>query len=543
MTSSLDRLALAARRSPRDALAASMAIAICAAVIAYPLVVARYPPMVDLPFHAAETSTLRHYFDASFHFEEQFELRPLAVPYLSMYVTGALLMLVFPALTAVKLAAAGMLALLPLGLATLLRGMKKSPLPAVFGLVIAWGPLTHWGFLNFVGALGLFAMAIGLALRLVDAPSHARAARLSAVLVALFFTHIFRFPLAIASVLGAAWILRPITGRFAVVLPPLVPPLALFAAWLIVRPSSLRAPLHLEPDLVRLAALPGELSSAFNDPKEPEAMRAAVLAVLAVAALSLAARLLDRFPTGAARAPEPARDAAFRARGTLVALAAAAASLALYLTLPMKIGDWWYVYPREATAASFLALAALPDLPRAPLLRAVALGLIFAAPLPLARVVARNYAAWNAATADYDAIVTDIPKAPRLLYLIFDHSGSTRTTSPFTHLPAYVQAERGGWLSYHFAIYGASPIDYRRDPAHAAVIPPPTPPVWEARPELFEVLERGRFFDWFLVRKAEAPGALFEADASIEEVSHRGTWWLYHRRGAPRISTRSLGAR
>ena len=102
--------------------------------IAAPFAAARYPAMTDLPFHAAQTSTLRHWLDPSFHQQDQFEIHPLAVPYLSMYAIGAALMTIFPMIVAVKIAAAVMLALLPAGLAVLFHGMKKSPLLGLLGL-------------------------------------------------------------------------------------------------------------------------------------------------------------------------------------------------------------------------------------------------------------------------------------------------------------------------------------------------------------------------------------------------------------------------
>src|SRR6185312_17075579 len=111
----------------------ALAVAVAVVVIATPLSVVDYPPIVDLPEHAAQTSALRHYLDPAFHFRDQFELHPFAVPYMSSYALGALLMLVFPMMTAVKIAAGVMLALLPAGLAVLCHGMKKSPLLGVAG--------------------------------------------------------------------------------------------------------------------------------------------------------------------------------------------------------------------------------------------------------------------------------------------------------------------------------------------------------------------------------------------------------------------------
>ena len=57
-------------------------------VVVYPFLVVTYPPITDLPFHAAETSIFRHYFDPAWHFREQFTLHPFDAPYLSMYLVG-----------------------------------------------------------------------------------------------------------------------------------------------------------------------------------------------------------------------------------------------------------------------------------------------------------------------------------------------------------------------------------------------------------------------------------------------------------------------
>jgi hypothetical protein len=203
--------------------------------------------------------------------------------------------------------------------------------------------------------------------------------------------------------------------------------------------------------------------------------------------------------------------------------------LLLYLMLPMQVGVWWYVYPREITAAAFVALGALPDLPRQSSVKALFVAAMASAVVPLGRVAIDNYAKFDAATRDFDAVVRQLPPAPKLLYLVFDHTGSTAINTPFIHLPAYVQAMRGGWLSFHFAGWGAAPLSYRRPSDPGAIVPPPTPLRWEWTPERFRVLQHGPFFDWFLVRSRRTPDDLFRADPSIARVAHEGTWWLYRR--------------
>ncbi len=112
---------------------------------------------------------------------------------------------------------------------------------------------------------------------------------------------------------------------------------------------------------------------------------------------------------------------------------------------------------------------------------------------------------------------------------MFDRAGAGAAQPPFLHLP-YVQAEKGGWLSFHFAIWGASPIVYRDASEPGAVVPPPVPPRWEWTPEKFDVKRNGAFFDWFLIRSRADPRRLFSADPAIEPVAREGSWWLYRRR-------------
>lgn len=213
----------------------------------------------------------------------------------------------------------------------------------------------------------------------------------------------------------------------------------------------------------------------------------------------------------------------------LVPLACAMVFFGLFLTLPMEIGVWWYVYPREATAAVYIAIAVLPGLPRSAVARAPLVTALVIAALAYGRFVSKSYAAFDAQTADFVKIAERLPKAPKLLYLIFDHAGSTRGTTPFIHLPAYVQAEHGGWLSFNFVSWNAAPIMFRSRRDERAVLPPPVPSRWEWKPDAFRVLEHGEFFDWFLVRSGRAPDSVFKDDAEIQRVDHVGKWWLYRR--------------
>lgn len=518
-----------ARTSPLSLALGLAALVVAAYVVCAPLFLVRYPAMTDLPFHAAQTASLRHYWDPAYHLREQFELHPIEVPYISMYALGALLICVFPMLTALKIAAAVMLALLPIGLAVMFHGMKKSPLLGLLGLGLVWCNLTHWGFLNFMGVLGLFALATGLTFLLVDRPTPGRQLALALTLVAVFFTHIFRFPFTLAVVVGCAVVMYPSTRRLRPIVLPLLPALALLVTWLRVRPASLAGemgPLSIHRE--RLGELTSLLTGAFHDPSEKQAFQGFFAIAFRVALVCLAAQLVRLF-LGRARAPLRWELGAF-----LVPLSCALVFLGGFLALPMEIGLWWYVYPREATATCFLALGLFPDLPRSVWLRVPLVLALCMGALGITQVVVKNYRVFDRATEDFHAVTRNIPLGPKLMYLVFEHGGSTRTTTPFIHLPAYVQAERGGWLSFHFAIWGSSPLRFRDPDEPGAVVPPPVVSRWEWKPQVFNLQTQGPFFDWFLVRKTASPDALFAPDPTIERVDHVGTWWLYRRRSPGR---------
>jgi hypothetical protein len=394
----------------------------------------------------------------------------------------------------------------------------------VVGLGLSWCGLTSWGFVNFVGALGLFAMTVGIALRALDRPRPGLGALLAGLLLLIFITHPFRFPFAVAAVVGAALLTYPASRRLRPVLWPLLGPLVLFAAWWWLRPAAVAGDLGaLSLHGERLAEIPRHLYTTLRGPAEHEAALQA-LRVLGAVAVALGVLLLVEGRLGRGR-----RRWLWGIGSHALVAGSAAVFLLMFLVLPMEIGIWWYVYPREITSACFLALGLLPDLPRRAGLRLIAVAALCWAVLGLGRVQLDAHRAFDAATADFAAIAAQLPQAPRLLYLVFDHGGAPTLNTPFIHLPAYVQAERGGWLSFHFAIWGASPVVYRSHREPGAVVPPPVPLRWEWTPQKFQVLHHGRWFDWFLVRSQGSPQARFAADPAIVLVAQQGTWWLFRR--------------
>jgi len=498
-------------------------IAVGLYVVAYPFTVVTHPPITDLPFHATEVSIVRHYFDPAYHFREQFELHFLSAPYATMTLLGAFFALFMPVTAATKLMAVVMLALLPGGLAVLFYGMKKSPLWGILGLAFVWSLLTHWGFLNFVGAIGLFAMVAGLTLVVLDRPSIRRQVALGLSLFAVFLTHIYRFPFAIAVVVGITICMYPATRRFKGVVAPLAASLALYGLWSLVRSAAMGGsigPISVHKE--RLGEIKDHLFGAFVGTEE---LTLATQILWAFVWLFIASAVL--FFVQWRHKNRSFRQIWWGGGVTLLPILIGGVFLLAYLVLPMSIGLWWFVYPREITTAAFITMGAMPDLPRQWWLRLPMLAVFAFFTGKAAYITASHWYDFEQSNADFRAITKRISKAPKLMYLVFDHSGSPRRVTPYIHMPAWVQAEKGGWLSFQFAGWGdLNPIRYRPP---GPDVPPPTPDRWEWTPERFDLQRNGTFFDTFLVRHYRAPDYLFAGDASIRPVAHEGSWWLYRR--------------
>ncbi|NUQ74039.1 MAG: hypothetical protein HUU21_10835 [Polyangiaceae bacterium] len=530
MLSARSLLQKAAQRPLASALSVAAA-AVSIYVAAAPLLAAHYPPITDLPFHGATVSIIRHYFDQSFHFREQFWFDFSQNPYWSLHVLGALFALVAPVVLATKLAAAVLLFMVPAGLALYFHGLKKSPLLGLFGLPLVWTSLSHWGFINFVGAIGLFAGVVGATLLLLDKPTPGRRLLLAASLFLVLVTHIFRFPFAVAAVIGTTIVMLPATRRISPAILPTLPALLLFIAWWVLRkqspPTDDLGPLN--PVFERLREIPDHLFSGLAGRTERNLAKQAVR--LGSIAIGLCALLKG---IELSRRDMPDKELRFAICGAILSLCLSGAFVLMYVTLPMQMGVWWSVYPREIVPAILMALGLAPNLPKASFLKIPILALIAYAAVAQAAYVARTYASFDAETRDFQEVVAKIPHAPKLGYLVFDRQHPRFTSPAFIHLPAWVQAEKGGWLSFHFVGWDVWPIRYRKYQIGSPSIPPPTPLRFEWMPERFDLNTRGKFFNWFLVRKVGGPDPRFAKQPDLRLVDHTGAFWLYQRVPPPR---------
>jgi hypothetical protein len=157
-------------------------------VLAIPIVVARYPPMADLPLHEAMVSILRHFHDAEMfppglyakNFGQPNQLFHLAAWGLSQFL---------PTDRACAIVVAIAVALIPIAAARLATHVGASRLAALLVVPLAIGWLFTWGLVANLIGLALVLAFLPTLDRLAETPTPANALRAVGACVVLYFGH------------------------------------------------------------------------------------------------------------------------------------------------------------------------------------------------------------------------------------------------------------------------------------------------------------------------------------------------------------------
>ena len=143
---------------------------VCCVLSAAPLLFAHYPPMVDLPQHAAQIATLNNLSRPDFAYKGLFTLE-WARPYLGGYLVIWALSQVVSVLTAVKISIALTVITIPMTAARLRAHFNADPRWDWLLLTIGYGFAFQWGLVNFFVGAPIVLLFLVTAFRYADAPS------------------------------------------------------------------------------------------------------------------------------------------------------------------------------------------------------------------------------------------------------------------------------------------------------------------------------------------------------------------------------------
>jgi hypothetical protein len=477
---------------------------LASALMAFPLWVGRFLPLLDLPQHLAITTVLLHHADPAWQLAPYFEpqrgeLTPYWAHYLALEALGRVM--------SVNLAARVFLTLyvvaLPWAAMALARALGRPALAGLFAIPLALNGNLYYGFIAYCWSIVVLLWAMALLARQLDQPTARRATGLAVLAAVLFFSHVqsFAFLLLSAGVLSLigkeafwtrarrAWPLLPAT-------------LGIFLPWLYLsttdRPGAERyfPPLD-DPHATygdpvsRFTGLADAVAGSFQDGSDGWLLAAWAIAV-----------------AGALVATRREGDAA--ARRPVIALAAAA--LACYFVLPVSIQGQWNISQRFAWTVALLV----------PLLVGRASRWIPPVVVVLSAATAAN-AGWHHFRFDrevgpFNRALAAIPPGSRVLGFMYDNRGQVLERWPYLHFEQYAVVRGGGVAAHSFTANAPLPVRLRPEARVAA------PNVWN--PGEFRYDRHRDFFDYFLVRvpaaKNEGPSIL-----GTKEVFRGGAWRVY----------------
>jgi hypothetical protein len=421
------------------------------ALLATPVLVARYPPMTDLPLYEGALALLRHWRDPAFVPPNVYELNLGRTTQLSFALGLPLAQFLSTAATCKVLVSASIVALV-VGSARLARHLGSTGAAAASSAFVAAPVVLGWiTFIGFVGYLigtAIWLLALPLLDRWVEAPTLRRGAAACIVVALLHFAHLASAACAVVAI--AVLVLVRGIDRCT--------PLRLLPAALAVGLAG--ADMYADRAVVSGEALAWEQRGMVWPPLRIKLTMACdylfgavgvlpqvlVLAVVAVVVLSTALAS-PRAPSG-----PPARERGMvRWRFAWIA----AALLLSYLVSPWAIGAGAYFDARFLPPAWLVGVAALAQ--RTP-----------AALRPLPRLIAPFIPlAWLAvvwpAFADSDrehralaGLMPLVKTSSAVAVLPFNDEGG----QPYLHASAgnRVLAERGGRALFSLSLAPRAPI-------------------------------------------------------------------------------------
>lgn len=504
------------------------------------------PPLQDFPQHLAAGHVLLEPNNPEFRFAEYFESEWLRSQYLGIYLLIGVFYYPFSWFVEQPLLLASRYAIVVLGITWVASGewlgtrvLRRSGV-GLFFLVLFFNAHLILGFLNFL--LGTASAFITLALfanlrasrafpSANDSPIRLRLLFCTSAL-ATFYFHIVPFAMVLAVFLAAflldvilPFVLRRFVGRpprhalTALDYTACVPALLALGAWLFspagrstrnaAQGGDTKVKAVFTSAEANTKAIDSWLMDVFRSEWDTRWMYLALGALGLYIVLEWLGRWFERGHLRRKKESQPGGPTQQPAVDTVLVWllrCGAPACAVAYYTTPASY-DWiWPINARFPLLALLLLPFWLPVSTGASaksrwlsLTRRVtfaACTLLWAGAAVGETLLARDaFKGFTKETAGLDDILDAIPKGQKVATLVFDRGSRYVAFSPFLHVGAYYQAERGGVSYFSFNDFPQSPVRFLPDDR-----PPKAKPRWEWRPEAVKPDDELVWFDYLIVR-------------------------------------------
>jgi hypothetical protein len=483
------------------------------ALFALPVLIAKYPPMADLPLHEASVGLLRHWGDAQFAPPELYFRNFGHANQLFSLLTFALSFVV-PMAWATKIVVAAALLALPVTAARFADHVGAPRWMTLLVAPIGIGWLFFWGLIqNIVGLAALLAVLPAID-RFAERPTARGAAGVCAAMIFLHFAHEAMQLVACAAIfyssIGTRFTARLTALRLVpVVFCGAIVYAANLYAWHFAGPVHQATPRFVFYDLShKLESIPGVLFGGF----EPYVRN--LMMVLAATPVVLAIVTRWRGPHAAgfvARVREH--------RFELLALSL----FAVYLVAPANIKSTTLVYHRFLPPAwAIFAIAAASG--TRDVLRAVPRAICAAVPAASLLIAWPTFVDSHHIYTDLDRVMTHMARGSSVACVDLGPDPAYRLWSPVVAM-GYVVAEHGGRAMFDYSQSPISVVSQRPEKQWGDIVERATGRTWLIRPGWD--LIRFRYLLVLTPRRSLGVAASMALRDDATLIAASGDWYLF----------------
>ncbi len=482
-------------------------VLIASVLATIPIWLTSFPPMVDLPEHAAQVSLLRNLYEPGFRFLGLFWINWFT-PYLFGYFLVYALTPVFGIVAASKIVVAAAVAAVPVITAMLADEIGADPYWALLTIPAMYGYSYSWGFLNFLVAAPVGLYFLLLFTRHVRKPTLGSSVRVALFSILLFFCHALTYAF-FATIAGFYALFE--TGKLRKAVMAAIPVAAAIPIALVWYRRTAADPNAQDPIVWGLSWFStsdphtwgGRLTGFF--PRLLGLWSPLFCVILGVALFALP------FLAGTRLNKRWALWVPF------------SLCVAVMLFGPTGGHSGWALSQRFSIFALPLFVLGLEKSTKSrPAWRAATI-FVLVAWISILISVTENY---ETEAKGLKQIISAMQPNERALSLMFLQHTKASPAPVFLHLPAWYSATKQGVVDMNFAVFPVALVRYR------ASLPAQDQSVSEWHPETFDWKTwRGGMYRYFVVHApADLGPRLFAwAPCSVSLVARSDNWWLYEK--------------
>ncbi len=459
---------------------------VIAVLASAPAWIVKYPPMMDLPFHAATIRLIHSIHDPKYGFDD-FQLTLGRTQYVLYYLVGSFLAYFLGVIKANILLVAAYLGGTVLALRALLKALGKDERLCLFVVPLLVNAMFMYGLFPFLLGIPLMFWALAESVRYFAEPTLKRGILLGALALAVFYSHIFPFGIfGLGFAAMFPWS-RP-REWIRAALPP-IPALLTLGWWTfftaagkLTRGALTDAAADARKPLgAAIQDIPNWLTNIFPDATDDAIFIATGIVALLAVGLSMGDRERGVRPVGRAYVLLPI------------------ACVLFYFNSTEGHGYIWLIAQRFPILFCMTAIPLLP-MPKRGRGQLVTLGAALVGAASTVNICQHFIRFQLDEVGDIDGAIDAMDPRKRVCALIYDRGSTTISPQwqPFLHYGSYYQAQKGGVVMFTYAGYAHWPIDFK-----PGRYPPPGTPArlrWEWTPELVTMREIYPYYDYVLTR-------------------------------------------